>query len=85
MFLMQGPCATSKVKFTLRTYSLCRGLNETFLCPANNFVVGPASGTVLYKDLVFYPFVRSHQGASLLKALGGGISTLGTHFFSSLV
>ena len=74
--------ATSKVKFTVCTYSLFIGLNETYLCPAHNFVVGPASGMVRYKDLVFHPFVRSHQGAILLKALGGGISVLWTHFFS---
>ena len=74
----------SKVKFTVRTYSLCIDLNETYSCPAHNFVVGPASGMVRYKDLVFHPFVRSHQGAILLKALSGGISVLWTHFFSSL-
>ena len=34
-------------------------------------------------DLVFHPFVWSHQGAILLKALGGDISVLWTHFFSS--
>ena len=67
------------------TYSLCIGLNETYSCPAHNFVVGPALGMVRYKDLVFHPFVRSHQGAILLKALGGGISVLWTHFFSSLL
>ena len=76
---------TSKVKFTVRTYSLCTGLNETYSCPAHNFVVGPDSGMVRYKVLVFHPFVRSHQGAILLKALGGGISVLWTHFFSSLI
>ena len=55
------PCknhvATPKVKFTVRTYSLCISLKEAYLCPAHNFVVGPASGMVRYKDLVFHPFV----------------------------
>ena len=79
--LCKNHVATSKVRFTVRTYSLCKGLNDTYLCPAHNFVVGPASGMVRYKDLVFH-FIRSHQGAILLKALGGGISVLWTHFFS---
>ena len=69
--LCKNYVATSKVKFTVRTYSLCICLNETYLCPAHNFVVGPASGMVGCKDLVFHPFVRFHQGAILLKALGG--------------
>ena len=73
----------SKVKFTVHTYSLCIGLNETYSCPAHNFVVGPVSGMVRYKDLAFYPFVWSYQGAVLLKVLGWGISVLWTHFFSS--
>ena len=68
--------ARSDVKVTVRTYNLCIGLNETYSCPAHNFVVGPASGMVQYKDLGFHPFVRSHQGAILLKSLGGGISVL---------
>ena len=75
--------ATSKAKFTVRTYSLCIGLNETYLCSAHNFIVEPASGMVQYKDLVFHPFIGFHQGAILLKALGRGISVLWTHFFSS--
>ena len=58
-------------------------LNETYECPANDFVAGPASGMVRYRDLVFHPFVRSHQGAVLLKALGEVISVLWIHFFSS--
>ena len=70
--LCKNHVAMSKVKFTVHTYSLCIGLNETYSCAAHNFVVGPASGMVQYKDLVFHPFVRSHQGAILLKALGGG-------------
>ena len=81
--LCKNHVATSKVEFTVRTYSLCIGLNETYLCFAHNFVVGPALGMVQYRDMVFHPFVRSHQGAILLKALGGGISVLWTHFFSS--
>ena len=71
--------ATSIVKFTNRNYSPCIGLNEIYLCPAHSFV---ASGMVQYRDLIFHPFVRSHQGPVLLKALGGGISVQGTHFFS---
>ena len=77
--LCKSHVATSNVtnvKFTVRIYSLCTGLNEIYSCPAHNFVVGPASGMVRYKDLVFNPFVRSHQGVILLKALGGGISVL---------
>ena len=72
---------TSKVKFTVRTYSLCIGLNEAYSFSAHNFVVGPTSGMVRYKDLVFHPFVRSNQGAILLKTLGGGICVLWTHSF----
>ena len=83
--LCKNHVAMSKVKFTVCTYSLCIGLNETYSCPAHNFVVGPASGMVQYKDLVFHPLVRSHQGAILLKALGGGISVLWTHFFSRFI
>ena len=52
--LYKNHVATSKVKFTVRTYSLCIGLNETYSCPAHNFVVGPASGMVRYKDMVFH-------------------------------
>ena len=81
--LCKNHVATSEVKFTVRTYSLCIGLIETYLCLAHNFVVGPALGIVRYKDLVFHPFVRSHQGTVLLKALSGGISVRWTHFFSS--
>ena len=81
--LCKNHVATSKVKFTVHTYSLCIGLNETYSCLAHNFVVGPASGMVWYKDLVFHLFWLSHQGTMLLKALGGGISVLWTHFFSS--
>ena len=44
----------------------------------------PHSGMVRYKDLVFHPLVLSHQGAILLRALGGHISVLWRHFFSSL-
>ena len=79
---VQEPCCY--VKGQVHTYNLCIGLNETYSCLAHNFVVGPASGMVQYKDLVFHLFVRSHQGAILLKALGGGINVLLTHFFSSL-
>ena len=74
--LCKNHVARSKVKVTVRTYSLCIGLNETYSCPAHSFVVGPGSGMVRYKDLVFH----SHQGSILLKALGGGISA----FVSSL-
>ena len=71
------------VKGQVHTYSLCIGLNETYSCPACEFVVGPAPGMVLYRDLVFHPFLQYHQGTIVLKALGGGISVLWTHFFSS--
>ena len=79
--LCSNQVATSKIMFTVLTYNLCIGLNESYLCPALNFVVGPASGMVQYRDLVFHPSVRSHQGAILLKALGGGISVPWTFFF----
>ena len=81
--LCKNHVTMSKVKFTVCTYILCIGLNETYSCRAHNFVVGPASGIVQYKDLVFHAFVQSHQGATLPKALGGGISVLWTLFFSS--
>ena len=80
--LCKNHFATSKVKFTVCTHSLCIGLYETYLCPAHNFVVGSASGMGQYRDLVFHSFVQSHQGAILLRALGGGISVLWTHFVS---
>ena len=79
--LCMNHVATSKVKVTVRTYNLCIGLNETYLCPAHNFVVGPASGMVRYKDLGFHPFVWSH----LTQGTRRGISVLWTHFFSSIV
>ena len=44
--LCKNHVATSKVKFIVRTYSLCIGLNEIYLCPAHNFVFWPASGMV---------------------------------------
>ena len=81
--LCKNHLATSKVKFTVCIYSLCIGLNETYLCVAHNLVVGPAPGTVQYRDLVFHPFIWSHQGAILLKVLGGGISVVWTYFFSN--
>ena len=83
--LCKNNVTTSMVKFTVHTYSLCIGLNETYSCPAHNFVVGPASGMVGYKDLVFHPFVWSHQGAILLEALGGGIMSYGHIFFLVLL
>ena len=75
--LCKNRVATSKVKFPVRTYSLCIGLNKTYSCPAHNFVVVPAPGMMRYRDPVFYPFVRSHQGAILLKALGGASVSYG--------
>ena len=83
--LCKNRVGASKVKFSVLTYSLCIGLNETISCPAHDFVAGPAAGMVRYRYLVFHPFVRSHQGAILLKALGGGISALWTQFFSSYI
>ena len=80
--LCKNHAAMSKVKFTVRTYSLWIGLNETYSCLAHNFVAGPASRIVRYKDLVFHPLVRSHQGDILLKALGRGISFVWTDSFS---
>ena len=72
--LTKNHCARSEVKFTVHTYSLCIGLYETYSCLAHDFVAGPASGMVQYRDLVFHPFVGSHQVAFLLKALGRSIS-----------
>ena len=54
--LYKSHVATLKAKFTVRTYILCIGLNETYLSPAHNFVVGPASGMMRYRNLVFLPF-----------------------------
>ena len=70
--LCKNHVAMSEVKFTVRTYSLCICLNETYSCPAHNLVVGPAPGMVQYMHLVFHPFIRSHQGTISLQALGGG-------------
>ena len=50
---VQEPCCYIKGQ----VHSLCIGLNEIYLCPAHNFVVGPASGMVWYKDLVFHLLV----------------------------
>ena len=61
--LCKNHVATSKVKFKVCTYSLCIGLNEIYSYSADNFVVGPAPGMVRYRDLVFHPFIWSHQGA----------------------
>ena len=49
------------------------------------WLLGLPQGWCDKRDLVFLPFVQSHQGVILLKALGGGISVLWTHFFSNLV
>ena len=81
MWPVQEPCCY--VKGQVHIYNLCIGLNETYSCLAHNLVVGPVPGMVQYRDLVFHPFVQSHQGAILLKVLDGGISVLWTHFFSS--
>ena len=62
--LCKNYVATSNVKFTVRTYSLCIGLNETYSCPADNFVVGAAPGMVRYRDLVLHPFLRFDQSYS---------------------
>ena len=83
--LCKNHVAMSKAKFTVPTNSLCIGLNETYLCPVHNIVVGPASGMVPCRDLASHTFVRSHQGAILLKALGGGISVLWNITFPVLV
>ena len=79
--LYKNHVATSKVKFTVRIYSFCIGLNETYLFLARNFVVGPASGMVQFKDLVFHPVVRSSQGTILLEALGRASVSKGHIFF----
>ena len=49
--LCKNHVATSKVKFTVCTYSLCLGLNDSYSCPAQSFVVGPSSGIVQGSDL----------------------------------
>ena len=81
--LCKNHVAMSNFKFTVCTYNLCIGLNEFYFYPAHNFALGPASGMMQYRVLVFHSFVWSHQGAVLFKALGGGISVLWTYFFSS--
>ena len=68
----KGHVATLKVKFTVCTYSLCIGLHQNDSCSAHYFVVGPSLGMVRFKGLVFYPFVRFHQGAILLKVTRRG-------------
>ena len=80
--LWKNNLATSKINFTVSTYSLCTGLNETYLCPAHNFIVGPALGMVQYRDLVFHPFIRSYQGTVLLNDFAGASVSYG-HIFSS--
>ena len=40
--LCKNHVATSKIKFKVRTYSLCIGLHETYSYLTHNFVVGPA-------------------------------------------
>ena len=40
--LCKNHVATPKVRFTVHSYNLCIGLNETYSCLALNFVVGPA-------------------------------------------
>ena len=62
--LCKNYVATSKINFTVRTYSLCIGSSETCPCPAHTFVVVPALGMVRYKDLVFHPFVRPIKALS---------------------
>ena len=86
---VQEPCCYVKSQVhSSHLQFICIGLNETYSCLAYNFVVGPASEMVRYKDLVFHFFIRSHQGAILLKALGGAsvsyghISFLFEGFFS---
>ena len=56
--LCKSHVATSKVKFTVRIYSLFIGFTETCSFPAHNFVVAPASDMVRYRDPVFHPFAR---------------------------
>ena len=86
MYPVQEPLCYDKGKVhSLHLHLTYIDLNETYSCPAHNFVVGPAPGMVRYRDLVFHTCVRSHQGAFLLKALGGDISVLWIHFFSSLI
>ena len=64
--LCKNEVVTSKIKFTVRAYTLCIGLNESYLCWAHYFVVGPASEMMQYRDLVFHLFVRSHGHISFL-------------------
>ena len=85
--LCMNHVATSKVKFTVRTYSLYIGLDGTYSCAAHNFVVGPASGMMRYKDPVFPSvcMVPSPSRRYLTQGIRQGHSVVWTHFFSSLI
>ena len=74
--LCENHVVTSKVKFTVRTYSLWIGFSVSCSCPALSFVVAPASDMVRYKNPGFPSVRTSHQGGILVKAPGGGISVL---------
>ena len=82
--LYKNHVATSKVKFTVRTYCLCIGLTETYSSIhvwLITLLLGLPQG---WCDIrIWFSILRSHQGSILLKALGGGNSVLWTHLFPS--
>ena len=57
MIVSKNHVATSKVKFTVRTYSLCIGLNETYSCPAHNLLLGLPQG---WYDIGIWFSIRSY-------------------------
>ena len=69
--LCKNHVVTSKIKSTAHTYRFCIGLSKicsSSSCPAHNFVVGPASGMVRYRDLAFHPFVGPIKALSYSRA-----------------
>ena len=77
--LCKNYVATSKVKFTVRSYSLCIGL-----CPSYSFVVAPASDMVRYRDPVFHPFVRPIKALSYSSTRRGNQCLMDTFFLLSI-
>ena len=61
----------------------CPRIPTQYTTPAHNFVVGPVSGVVRYKNLVFPSVCMVPLRRYLTQGTSGGISVLWTHFFSS--
>ena len=72
----KNPVPRSKVKVLADTLSL--GIPES--CPTHNFVKKLLGFETYLAEKII---TTAHLGAILLKALGGGIIVLWTHFFSS--